>query len=129
MAYNKASVWYHLYVPYVLQIEEQKHVDLSIMEAFAKSTDGPDCPVSRCYSELEHRNFVEPLGFKQENFGVAVSCWEMVQLPKRFWAIMDRNVAQEHRQFLAALTFDKRGLPMAGDHYAGIDGCYTYRAV
>jgi ubiquinone/menaquinone biosynthesis C-methylase UbiE len=129
LAYERQSIWYHLYVPYVLQIEERQFTDLSTMEAFAKSTDGLNCPHSRCYTKHEHIAWAESFGFKCEAYGVAVSCWEMIQLPKRFAAIMDRGLAKEHREFLTQLTFDGRGLPMHGEHFAGIDGCYRFKAV
>jgi ubiquinone/menaquinone biosynthesis C-methylase UbiE len=128
LAYNKDSLWRHLYVPYVLQIEEGKYADLSLDDAFTRSTDGPDCPFSRSYTKEEHTAWVEPFGFTLESYGVSVSAWEMMLLPKRFPALMDRRLSQEHRPFLSSLTFDERGLPMSGAYHAGINGCYLFRA-
>jgi hypothetical protein len=45
-------------------------------------------------------------------------------LPKRFEAILNAELEQEHRRFLLGLTFDRRGLPYSGDKAAGIDACY-----
>jgi hypothetical protein len=67
-------------------------------------------------------------GFEPEGFGVAVSAWEMTLLPKRFPAIMDKRLPERSRRFLAGLTFDERGLPLArpGVH-AGVDACFSFR--
>ena len=54
MIYNRQSIWYHLYVPYVLQIEEGKFSDLPVDEAFRGSTDGLDCPISHAYRTEEY---------------------------------------------------------------------------
>jgi ubiquinone/menaquinone biosynthesis C-methylase UbiE len=128
LAYNKDSLWWHLYVPYVLQIEEGKYAELPLEEAFKRSTDGPNCPFSRSYTREEHIAHIEPHGFTLETFGVSVSAWEMMLLPKRFPALIDRRLHARHRPFLSNLTFDERGLPMANGQHAGINGCYLFRA-
>jgi hypothetical protein len=129
MVYNRQSLWYHLYVPYVLQIEEGKFSDLSIDEAFRGSTDGLDCPISRAYRTEEFRSLVEPFGFELVSQGVAIAAWEMIQLPKRHMAILKREFPRESRAFLLALCFDERGIPMIDGVPAGIDGCYRFKAV
>jgi ubiquinone/menaquinone biosynthesis C-methylase UbiE len=130
MVYHAESLWLHLYVAYEQQVVQELHAGLGLLDAFQKSTDGPDCPVSRCYSEQQFVDLVAPHGFIPEHFGVAVSAWEMSLLPKRYAAIMDRRVPAASRDFLASLTFDERGLPLVrpGVH-AGIDGCYHFRAI
>ena len=129
MVYNRQSIWYHLYVPYVLQIEEGKFPGLTLDEAFQRSTDGPDCPISRAYSREKFQSLVEPFGFKLVTCGVAVSAWEMVQLPKRHLALLDKRLPRESREFLVGLCFDDRSLPTHNGHHAGIDGCYGFTAV
>jgi len=42
---------------------------------------------------------------------------------------MDPRLRRESRDFLSALRFDERGLPMVGSVHAGIDGCYRLRPV
>lgn len=130
MVYHHDSLWVHLYVAHQRQILQQIDSDLGLADAFQKSTDGPDCPISRCYRQHEFINRVSEFGFRVESFGVAVSAWEMSLLEKRFAAIMDPRLPRESREFLAGLTFDERNLPLAREGvHAGIDGCYRFRAV
>jgi ubiquinone/menaquinone biosynthesis C-methylase UbiE len=128
MVYNRQSLFYHLYVPYVLQIEEGKLSGLSRDDAFRGSTDGPDCPISRAYRQEEFQGLADPFGFELVSYGVAVSASEMIQLPKRHMAMLDRRLPRESREFLSGLRFDDRGLPLANGQHAGIDGCYRFRA-
>ena len=50
MVYNRDSVWLHLYTAYERMIVEGAFAGLDVEEAFARNTDGPDCPISRCYA-------------------------------------------------------------------------------
>jgi ubiquinone/menaquinone biosynthesis C-methylase UbiE len=129
MVYHTDSLWLHLYVAYERQIVQGIDSGLSLVDAFRKSTDGPECPVSRCYTHDEFVAAVSAHGFELEQFGVAVSAWEMSLLHKRYSAIMDQRLPGRSRDFLSALTFDAHGLPLSpsGVH-AGIDGCYRFRA-
>ena len=130
MVYHADSLWVHLYVAFERQILQGLDLDLDLIEAFQKSTDGPDCPISRCYTQTQFTNIASAVGFQFDSFGVAVSAWEMSLLPKRFAAIMDARLPAQSRDFLVGLTFDERGLPLtrAGVH-AGIDACFRFRAV
>lgn len=130
MVYHANSLWVHLYVAYELQIVQGRWTDLDIADAFQKSTDGPDCPISRCYTQQGFIDLVARHGFAFERFGVAVSTWEMSLLPMRYAAIMDPKLPADSRDFLAGLTFDARGLPLSRfGVLAGIDGCYRFKAV
>jgi ubiquinone/menaquinone biosynthesis C-methylase UbiE len=129
MVYNRDSVWFHLYVPFVLQIEQGRFTDLSVEDAFQRSTDGPNCPISRAYSNQSFQSLVEPFGFKLISYGSAVAAWEMEQLPKRHAAVMDVRLPRESRDFLTSLRFDEFALPLWEEHRAGIDGCYLFQAV
>lgn len=128
MVYNRQSIWYHLYVPFIIKIEQQRFLEADAADAFRMSTDGPDCPISRNYTREEFKRLAESCGFVLDRFAVAVSCIEMSHLPKRFAAIMNPDLPAEHRAFLTELTFDERGLPMHQGSYAGIDGCYRFSA-
>jgi ubiquinone/menaquinone biosynthesis C-methylase UbiE len=112
MVYHTDSLWLHLYVAYERQLMRRIDRNLDLLEAFQKSTDGPDCPISRCYTQDAFVKRVSACGFELERFGVSVSAWEMSLLHKRYAAIMDRRLPQESREFLAELTFDERGLPL-----------------
>jgi SAM-dependent methyltransferase len=129
MMYNYESVFLHLYVAYQRQIIEGIDSDLDVEQAFARSTDGPDCPISHAYRPHECVSLIEAHGFRCVNVAAAISTWEMSLLPKRFEAIMDRRLREESRDFLASLKFDEFGLPYRGDLVAGVDGCYKFIAV
>jgi SAM-dependent methyltransferase len=124
MIYNYDSLWVHLYVAYVTQIKEGLYADLDARSAFARTTDGPDCPIVRAYSPEEFIQLVEPCGFRCRYLGAAVSAWEMSLLPQRYNAIMHRRLPKEHRKFLLALQPDEAGYPRYRSHVAGIDGCF-----
>lgn len=129
MVYNRQSLWYHLFVPYVLQIEQNWFPGCSRDVAFQQSTDGPDCPVSQAYRKEEFQALVESYGFVLTSYGAAVSAQEMLYLEKRHSALMDRRLSRESQEFLAGLTFNDRGWPISQGYVAGIDGCYSFRKV
>jgi hypothetical protein len=75
-----------------------------VERAFARSTDGPDCPISRAYRPHECVSLIETQGFRCANVAAAISTWEMSLLPKRFEPIMDRRLREESHDFLASLS-------------------------
>jgi ubiquinone/menaquinone biosynthesis C-methylase UbiE len=127
MVYNYDSLWVHLYVAYQKQLVEGAMQGLDLRAAFAKTTDGPDCPISRVYRPAEFVALAVEAGFDGRFLGAAVSMHEAGLLPKRFDAIADRRLPSECRRFLAELTFDEHGLPRHRSHFAGINGCYLLR--
>lgn len=128
MVYHRDSIWFHLYVPYQLQILEEKHAGLSSLDAFRKSTDGVNCPISNCYSSGEFHEILVSAGFVDACFsGAAVSAFELSLLPLRPKALLDRRLNRLHREFLYDLTFDDRGLPRYRGTVAGIDGVFRCR--
>lgn len=129
MVYNYLSAFVHLYVAYQRQVIEGIDSDLDVEKAFTRSTDGPDCPISRAYRAHEWVALVEEHGFRCAQIAAAISTTEMSLLPKRFDAIMDRRLREESRDFLASLRFDEFGFPYHGDLVAGVDGCYKFIAV
>jgi SAM-dependent methyltransferase len=124
MIYNYQSIWVHLYVAYLICIKEGKYPGMDIRAAFARTTDGEDCPISRAYKPEEFCQLAAECGFRGRYLGAAVSLIEMSMLPQRFEACQRMELAREHRKFLLALTLDARGYPLFENHYAGIDGCF-----
>lgn len=124
MVYNYQSIFVHLYVPYVVQIEEQRFSKASLADAFRELTDGPGCPISRPYKVEEIQALAAEAGFAAEHTGNSVSAYEISLLGKRGLAIAHAGLAREHRDFLLGLRFDDRGLPRFEGQYAGVDGCY-----
>lgn len=126
MVYNYNSLWVHLYTAYVHQIEQGVYSDLSLMDAFRRTTDGPHCPISHCYRPSEFVDFVCRMGFSGGCNGASMSLTEMELLPKRFNAMRDKRLAREHRDFLYALKFNESGYPLVGNVVAGINACYEF---
>ncbi len=126
MVYNYQSIFLHLYVAYMRQLEMGEHQGLPVKDAFRSTTDGEDCPISHCYKPDEFLYLMRSHGFEGTFKGAAISLKEMQCLNRRFAAIADRRLPVEHREFLSDLTFDQRGLPLYSDSVAGIDACYSF---
>ena len=127
MVYNYDSLWLHLHVAWLIMHCQGKYGNLDIREAFAKSTDGEECPISTVYRFDEFSALAAEAGFETVFFDAAISVYEASILPRRFEAIMNRQFRSESRRFLTSLTFDGFGYPRFNDRYAGVDGCYLLR--
>ena len=127
MVYNYQSLWLHLHTAYLQQLEAGKYYGQPLMDAFRRTTDGEECPISLCYTPPEFVSLLAKHGFEGEFTGAAISMIEMRVCARRFDAIADIRLAKEHRDFLSDLTFDARGIPLYQDDVAGIDACYRFR--
>ncbi|MGH6769075.1 MAG: class I SAM-dependent methyltransferase [Xanthobacteraceae bacterium] len=123
MVYNYESVWLHLYVAYVKFLTEGRYAGLDIRQAFAKTTDGEDCPIARPYRPSEFIALCERSGFRVSGVGCAASAFELSLLPRRYDAIMNMDLRRESREFLLDLEVDKSGIPYYNGLVAGIDLC------
>jgi ubiquinone/menaquinone biosynthesis C-methylase UbiE len=124
MVYNYDSVWMHLFVAYIKQIVEKTYTNLTLEEAFARTTDGEDCPIANAFRPGEFLSQVYEAGFDAVFTGAAVSMHEAKILPYRFDAIQDRRTPETSRRFLLELTFDEYGMPWYHGHRAGLDACF-----
>ena len=125
MVYNADSVWLHLYVAYEQMIVRERFRGMDLYEAFAKTTDTEECPISRCYKSEDFSTICRDAGFNTVYVGGYLSKMELRLLKKYLQlAIGDERLAGEHRQFLKGLTFDENGLPQYQGKYAGIGGVY-----
>lgn len=124
MVYNYDSVWMHLFVDYMKRIVEKAYTNLSLEEAFARTTDGEDCPIARVFRPEEFIALAGGAGFDAVFTGAAVSMHEAKILPYRFDAIQDRRTPEASRRFLLALTYDAYGMPWYCGHRAGLDACF-----
>ena len=127
MVYNHDSVWMHLLVAYMKRVLEKAFLDLSLEEAFARTTDGEDCPIAEVYRPEEFLALAGEAGFEAHFAGAAVSMQEARIMPYRWDAIQDRATPEPSRRFLLELNIDDRGLPRYRGHGAGIDGCFRLR--
>jgi ubiquinone/menaquinone biosynthesis C-methylase UbiE len=111
MVYNEDSLWWHLYVPYVLQIR-RKILDpsMSLPEAFRMSTDGFDCPISVTYTKETFAEIADSVGFQTKFVGTSISVTE-VDTWRRYAqeAKKDKRLAPEHRDFLSNIWKDSNG--------------------
>lgn len=129
MVYNYESLWMHLYVAYQRSIVEALYPGAGLREAFARSTDGDDCPISNCYTPEEWKHIAQQAGFACECTGVAISLYEASLFPQRFTAAMNTSLNAESREFLLSLEIDSRGLPVhpRTGFLAGVDGCFAMK--
>ncbi|MBF9231973.1 class I SAM-dependent methyltransferase [Microvirga alba] len=123
MVYNYESLWLHLYVAFIKMATEGRYKELDIREAFARTTDGEDCPIARPYRPSEFAAMCEQVGFEVVSIGCAASAWELHLFARRFEAIMNPELRPESRQFLLNLTIDERGIPHHDGLVAGVDLC------
>jgi ubiquinone/menaquinone biosynthesis C-methylase UbiE len=124
MVYNYDSLWVHLYVAYVIQLELGVYSSRTIREAFARSTDGEYCPFVHVWTPTEVERMAAEAGFVAEFIGAALSLWELHVFPMRFKALMDPRLPEESRDFLLELTLDEHGYPSYRGKYAGIDASF-----
>lgn len=124
MVYNRDSLWFHLYVAFIVRIEHGLYANLSLEEAFGRTTDGEDCPMVRVWRPSEMIDLAVQAGLGCEYLGAAPSLWEMNIAPRRFEAMMGRRLNDENRKFLQRIRVDERGVPWIDGAVAGIDGCF-----
>ena len=127
MVYNYNSIWLHLYVAYHRMILNNLVGNGSLRDAFRSSTDGPDCPISDCYTSSQFLRLALGSGLSGSFRGAAISVHEMKQLPTRWDAFENRRLNPESRKFLSELLFDNRGVPTHRGAVAGVDGCFELR--
>jgi len=113
MVYNRDSLWWHLYVPYVLQIRKRLlDPDIPLATAFRMSTDGLQCPVSVAYSTESFSALAAEAGLETTFIGTSISRTELDAWRK--WgrrALADDKLSDEHRLFLREIGIDASGMP------------------
>jgi SAM-dependent methyltransferase len=126
MLYNRDSVFFHLWIAYAQMIVNDAFPGLTIDQAFTKSTDGPDCPISEAWAADRVLEMVSSAGLKGTFRGGYVNVQEIEFVNNyRARAMADPRLAEPHRMFISELEFDKLGYPMWHGKYAGAGGVYT----
>lgn len=126
MLYNRDSVMYHLWIAYAQLIVNNAFPGLSVDQAFTKSTDGPDCPVSDAWAPRRVLDLIAAAGLDGTYRGGYLSVMELDWLRKYGnGALVEKRLAEEHREFVSELKLDEHGYPMWRGKYAGIGGVYT----
>ena len=126
-AYHYNSIWLHCYVAFLVRVKQGRSRNVGIREAFRHCTDGPECPISNCYTVDEFLQLARLSGLPEMAFvGSGVVVDELMWVLNRFEAIADERLEHEHRMFLRGLTFDERGIPHSQGIAAGSSACYSY---
>jgi ubiquinone/menaquinone biosynthesis C-methylase UbiE len=128
MVYNYNSIWSHLYVPYILQMVNKVDTDLPHKEAFRRSTDGVDCPISNYYTPEEYVAICEKEGFTGKCTGVSIGLEELDWVHNyKNRAMSDIRFPEAHRNFLKELTYDEYLRPVYRGNIAGINAVFEFK--
>jgi SAM-dependent methyltransferase len=128
MLYNRDSVMYHVWIAYAQLIVNNAFPGLTVDQAFTKSTDGPECPISDAWAPRRVLEMIAAAGLEGEFRGGYVSILELDWLKTyRQGALAEPRLATEHRQFISELESDESGVPTWRGKYAGIGGVYSIK--
>ena len=128
MLYNRDSIWYHLWIAYAQMIVNGAYPGLTVDQAFTRSTDGPDCPVSDAWAPERVLDMISASGLEGTFSGGYLNAEELEWLREYGdGARGDKRLAPEHRQFVSELEVDDQGYPTWHGKHAGIGGVYTIR--
>jgi SAM-dependent methyltransferase len=127
MVYHRESLWMHLYVSYVLMIQQGLYRGMTPDEAFPRTTDGEDCPIARCYRPEEFIAVAEGAGLSGEFLGAGITLSELDLLHLRWTALGDTRLPDEAREFLYHLTLNDRGWPLIRGTVAGVNAYFRLR--
>jgi ubiquinone/menaquinone biosynthesis C-methylase UbiE len=125
MVYHRDSLWLHLHIAYDLQIRKGMYPGMSALEAFHHTTDGEGCPIANCYSAREFEMLCCASGFVCGMSGAAMSLLELRAMPRRWDALGDKRLPDEHRAFLYGLALNERGWPVTNGRVAGLNACFV----
>ncbi len=127
MVYNRDSIWMHVHVAYETKILHGLYSNLSKEDAFARTTDGPSCPIANCYSPRDFLNIASNIGFDAQFLGSAISLFELKKTPMILDALRDKRLDAESSAFLSSIQFNERLWPLYEGNVAGINGYYALR--
>jgi SAM-dependent methyltransferase len=128
MLYNRDSVFYHVWIAYAQVIVNNAFPGLTVDQAFTKSTDGPDCPISDAWAPDRVLKMIAAAGLEGTFRGGYINVQELDfvnQYGKA--AAADGRLDGEHRQFASELVLDEHGYPMWRGKYAGAGGVYSIK--
>ena len=124
MVYNHDSLFFHLYVAYRRQLMEGFYPGLTIEDAFQRSTDGSECPISVAYHPDDFLGMCLDAGFSAEYLGGYFHLSELEQWEREGKAAMaDERLGIEHREFLRSLD-TSGGFPTRDSLPVGIGGVF-----
>lgn len=126
MVYNRDSLYFHLYTAYERRILNGLFGGLDADTAFARNTDGPDCPVSRAFRPGDFSRLARSAGFGIDFLGgyfadIELELWRTSAAD----AVADPRLPEEHRKFLRQIEDGSDGYPRFAGRYAGVGGVYA----
>lgn len=125
MVYNRDSIKFHLHIAYQRMVLEGAFCGMTVEQAFSRSTDGPNCPIARCWRPEDFEEMCRSAGLSCDYRGGYFSKQELASLGRHFnQARNDERLGQEHREFLGKLVLDESGLPTYEGFWAGVGGVY-----
>ena len=125
MVYNYNSIWAQLYVPYVIQMLKKIDSNLSLADAFRRSTDGVECPISNFYIPEEYLDICLKSKLKGVCTGVSIGLEEIEWVHTHmFRAMGDIKFPEIHRNFLKEITFNEQLQPVYKGRIAGINAVF-----
>jgi ubiquinone/menaquinone biosynthesis C-methylase UbiE len=125
MVYGHDSVYVHLFVGYLLQVQGGRFEGESLDEAFEHYADGEGCPIARAYAVEDFTTMCERAGFRVRYMGGYLSTSELQWVREdRDAAIRCRRLSDASRRFLTELTIAADGMPLHRGRHAGLSGVY-----
>ena len=124
MVYNKNSIWFHLHVAYEIKVKKALWKTMKTSEIFSKTTDGFDCPVSKCYSPDEFIQICKENYFEAKLSGISISVFEMTKINLIWEALKSKSLEKESSDFLKKIEYNKKGLPIVNEKIAGINSYF-----
>lgn len=129
MIYNRESVFYHLYVAYILRflssaesgvkLSDDYTPDNPVDHVFSQVTDGKDCPISKAYRQ---EDFFALLPGRRYYGGGFCCSLDLLPFAGKFIAraVNDSRLEDEHREFLSAVEYRgwipyHKSMPCGGD--------------
>ena len=126
MIYNRDSLWFHLHVNYELMIKKKILSNSSEDEVFRISTDGFQCPVSKCFSPYEFIEICKKNKFRSRLKNVSVSLFELSKLKLLNEAKYSERIKENSKRFLRQVYLNKN-IPYFKKNIAGINAYYELR--
>ncbi len=127
MVYNKNSIWFYLHVGYELMIQRNIFPHKSALEVFKISTDGFQCPISKCFTPTEFMKLCKKNNFKAKLVNISISLFELKKTKLLDEALNSKNLNRSNKDFLRQIYFDKKKIPYFKKNIAGINAYYELR--
>jgi SAM-dependent methyltransferase len=127
MVYNRDSLWYNLYVGYIVKVINGQHKNLKAWQIAGSTTDGPNCPVSIFFYPGDFAEDCKNAGFQVDYLGGYFAQQE-INFMNQYGLNHGPNTSLdiEHREFFNKLTMNG-SFPVCNGKTVGVGGCYLLR--